>query len=267
MLKWEGLAPLALYPSAQQTSGIGLGRLFGGQDSSMRDRARMLRQGCVGGCAAAGRGWKGSPGSRPLPAAALHGPSLCSRIYLACCACSAQAGALKGQACFLERKQRNLPPYVSTHACRHPCRAITRGALQALAYCHDAGVVHGALGSGSVMLSTFDDRSHQRLVVKLDNVRRGAVCTLGCSLLLCRAAGGGVRACTCCIAFNRASAEALCCDCWALQFGFARKISVSGRSGRAPQQQGSRDALFPQPAPLATDDTPLALGQVRCAVP
>ena len=32
------------------------------------------------------------------------------------------------------------------------------------------GVVHGALGSGSVMLSTFDDRSAARLVVKLDNV-------------------------------------------------------------------------------------------------
>lgn len=43
VLKWEGLAPLALYPSAQQTSGIGLGRLFGGQDSSLRDRWRMLR--------------------------------------------------------------------------------------------------------------------------------------------------------------------------------------------------------------------------------
>lgn len=32
------------------------------------------------------------------------------------------------------------------------------------------GVVHGALGSGSVMLSSFDDRSAARLVVKLDNV-------------------------------------------------------------------------------------------------
>ena len=45
VLKWEGLAPLALYPSAQQTSGIGLGRLFGAQDSSMLDRVRMLRCG------------------------------------------------------------------------------------------------------------------------------------------------------------------------------------------------------------------------------
>lgn len=31
VLKWDGLAPLALYPSTQQTSGIGLGRLFGAQ--------------------------------------------------------------------------------------------------------------------------------------------------------------------------------------------------------------------------------------------
>ena len=51
-----------------------------------------------------------------------------------------------------------------------PGRSITHGALQALGYCHEAGVVHGALGSGSVMLSSFDDRSAARLVVKLDNV-------------------------------------------------------------------------------------------------
>ncbi len=43
VLKWEGLAPLILYPAAQQTSGIGLGRLFGGQGSALRDRTRMLR--------------------------------------------------------------------------------------------------------------------------------------------------------------------------------------------------------------------------------
>ena len=51
-------------------------------------------------------------------------------------------------------------------------RSITRGALQALAYCHDLGVVHGSLGSGSVMLSSFDDKTARRLVVKLDNVRQ-----------------------------------------------------------------------------------------------
>jgi hypothetical protein len=42
--KWDGLAPLALYPSAQQTSGFGLGKLFGAQDSGMSDRVRMLRR-------------------------------------------------------------------------------------------------------------------------------------------------------------------------------------------------------------------------------
>ena len=58
------------------------------------------------------------------------------------------------------------------HPCLRPCcRAITRGALQALGYCHDLGVVHGSLGSGSLMLSSFDDRTAARLVVKLDNVR------------------------------------------------------------------------------------------------
>lgn len=88
--KWDGLAPLALYPSAQQTSGFGLGKLFGAQDSGMSDRVRMLR-------------------------------------------------------------------------------AIARGCLSALAFCHERGVTHGSLGSGSVLLSTFDDRSAARLTAKLDN--------------------------------------------------------------------------------------------------
>lgn len=51
-------------------------------------------------------------------------------------------------------------------ACR---RSICRGALAALAYCHSRGVVHGSLGSGSVLLSTFSDAEAERLVVKLDN--------------------------------------------------------------------------------------------------
>lgn len=54
VLRWEGLAPLSLYPAAQQTSGIGLGRLFGGQEGPLRDRTRMLR--CVWG------GWGGGGG-------------------------------------------------------------------------------------------------------------------------------------------------------------------------------------------------------------
>jgi serine/threonine protein kinase len=95
-------------------------------------------------------------------------------------------------------------------------RSIARGSLQALAYCHEQGVVHGALGSGSVMLSTFDDRSAARLVVKLDN------------------------------------------------FGFARRVTLpKAPSSRGSSSQGASDppAAASQPASLATDDTPLALGQ------
>lgn len=55
VLKWEGLAPLALYPSAQQTSGIGLGSLFGGQGAAVRDRLRMLR--CAPVLQLAAGGW------------------------------------------------------------------------------------------------------------------------------------------------------------------------------------------------------------------
>lgn len=90
--KWEGMAPLTLWPSTQQTSGIGLGRLFGdgGGAAALRDRVRMIK-------------------------------------------------------------------------------SITRGSLYALAYCHNKGVIHGAVGSGSVLLSSFDDRAAGRLLVKLDN--------------------------------------------------------------------------------------------------
>lgn len=49
------------------------------------------------------------------------------------------------------------------------CRKIARGAVEALAYCHERGVAHGSLGSGSILLSTFDDRKSADLVVKLDN--------------------------------------------------------------------------------------------------
>jgi serine/threonine protein kinase len=90
--KWEGMAPLTLWPSTQQTSGIGLGRLFGdgGGAAALRDRVRMIK-------------------------------------------------------------------------------SITKGSLYALAYCHNKGVIHGAVGSGSVLLSSFDDKAAGRLLVKLDN--------------------------------------------------------------------------------------------------
>jgi hypothetical protein len=89
--RWDGLAPLSLYPAAQQTSGLGLGALFGG--------------GGGGGGAARAR--------------------------------------------FL--------------------RAVARGALHALAFCHAAGVAHGSLGAGSILLSTFDDAAAARLIVKLSD--------------------------------------------------------------------------------------------------
>eukprot|EP00884_Botryococcus_braunii_P022362 jgi/Botrbrau1/880/Bobra.0167s0005.1 len=48
-------------------------------------------------------------------------------------------------------------------------RSIAKGALEALAYCHERGVAHGSLGSASILLSTFDDRKSRDMVVKLDN--------------------------------------------------------------------------------------------------
>ena len=84
------MAPLTLYPSAQQTSGLGLGRLFGGNSASERDRNRMLR-------------------------------------------------------------------------------SITAGALRALGFVHDRGVIHGSIGSGSLLLSTFNDAESARVIVKFDN--------------------------------------------------------------------------------------------------
>ena len=56
-----------------------------------------------------------------------------------------------------------------------------RGALQALAYCHERGVAHGSLGSGSILLSAFDDRRAGDLIVKLDNfgfARASFACSL-----------------------------------------------------------------------------------------
>ena len=44
-----------------------------------------------------------------------------------------------------------------------------RGTLQALAFCHERSVAHGSMGSGSILLSTYDDRRANDLIVKLDN--------------------------------------------------------------------------------------------------
>ena len=48
-------------------------------------------------------------------------------------------------------------------------RAIAAGVLQAVAFCHGHAVAHGSLGSGSLLLSHFDDRRPEQLLVKLDN--------------------------------------------------------------------------------------------------
>lgn len=46
-------------------------------------------------------------------------------------------------------------------------RRVTRGMLRALAFCHERGVVHGGVGAGSFLLSTFEDHLASEVVVKL----------------------------------------------------------------------------------------------------
>ena len=48
-------------------------------------------------------------------------------------------------------------------------RRIASGATTALATVHAAGVAHGSLGGGCVLLSTFDDAAAAKLTVCLDN--------------------------------------------------------------------------------------------------
>jgi serine/threonine protein kinase len=40
--KWDGSVPLSMYPETQQTSGYGLGRLFGAEQAAMRNRKSMI---------------------------------------------------------------------------------------------------------------------------------------------------------------------------------------------------------------------------------
>ena len=44
-----------------------------------------------------------------------------------------------------------------------------RKSLQALAYCHERGVAHGALGPSSLLLSTYEDARWEQLSLQLDN--------------------------------------------------------------------------------------------------
>lgn len=52
-------------------------------------------------------------------------------------------------------------------------RAIVHGMLRAVVAAHKQGVVHGSLGTGSVMVSSLDDTRAGSLVVKLDNLGFG----------------------------------------------------------------------------------------------
>ena len=87
--KWQDMAPLSLYPQAEQADS-GLDRWFGGVESATRDRLCMIK-------------------------------------------------------------------------------AICKGILTSIGYCHDRQVVHGSLGSGCFLLSTFRDQEWPRLIVKIDN--------------------------------------------------------------------------------------------------
>ncbi len=62
---------------------------------------------------------------------------------------------------------RDTASHVPESVCA--CRAIARGAVAALTFCHERGVAHGALGAACFLMSTFDDRRASELVVKLDN--------------------------------------------------------------------------------------------------
>lgn len=44
-----------------------------------------------------------------------------------------------------------------------------KGILNALMFCHERGIAHGSLGSGSVMMNTYDDFKADKLNIKLDN--------------------------------------------------------------------------------------------------
>ena len=60
--------------------------------------------------------------------------------------------------------------------------------MEAVLYCHEKGIVHGSLGTGSVMLSSFDDYEADGLIVKLDNfgfssiipLHQGDECAMPC---------------------------------------------------------------------------------------
>lgn len=78
-------------------------------------------------------------------------------------------------------------------------RSVMRGTLQALAFCHSRNVAHGSMGSGSVLLSTFDDRRANDVIVKLDNFGFGRA-HYSCSLDLKGGMCMGQDTCASCLA-------------------------------------------------------------------
>lgn len=73
----------------------------------------------------------------------------------------------KGQASFFKKKE---VAEAEAWAARHLwLRSLSRGLVAAVAHCHGSGVVHGSLSSGTVFVSSVEDRDARELYVKLDN--------------------------------------------------------------------------------------------------
>eukprot|EP00850_Spirogloea_muscicola_P017335 SM000148S01012 [mRNA] locus=s148:87037:91633:+ [translate_table: standard] len=58
-------------------------------------------------------------------------------------------------------------------------KAVMVGALEALAFCHVRGVVHGAVSTGCLLLSSFNEEDYGRVRVKMANFGLGADLSMG----------------------------------------------------------------------------------------
>ncbi|PNH11832.1 hypothetical protein TSOC_001332 [Tetrabaena socialis] len=86
----------------------------------------------------------------------------------------------QGQASFF--KKREVAEAEAWRARHRTLRALARGLLGAVAFCHAAGVVHGSLSSGTVFVSSTDDADAADLFVKLDNFGFGRMDPAGAPL-------------------------------------------------------------------------------------
>lgn len=90
---------------------------------------------------------------------------------------SAQAQTPPAQAPMFSMFRRGAPgDSPMKRATKSFLRALIRGCLEALEFCHSRGVSHGSIGPGCVLLSTLENRDAEKLRVKLDNFGT-AVCT------------------------------------------------------------------------------------------